>query len=145
MSEITVQEKVIVHKAAVSISESESLTDFTQQLNDAARNQLVKKTGAKSYDVWSKEVFGDKVVMCAYLVKDDVSTTKHLMMPYTRKDGVFTFGDPVEVRAKTTWEPVVPVNSLSVMVSKSESTESAPQPGQPVRRTRPAPPRPSEA
>lgn len=154
-----IQVNVTVHKAAIPIGAKESVGDFTQAIHKAAQDHVVKKLGVKTYDCWPREVFGDSVVMSCYL--PDGKGSKLYQMTYTRaKDGSFSFGDLIEVQAKTSYVPVVSVFGTGVSVSKAAenvtpaasevapaakavpSDRPPPAPGQPIRRSRPAPPRP---
>jgi hypothetical protein len=98
---------VIVHKANVPTLKGEPLSEFTDKLNQAARNHVMKKLNATKGKggAYSVEVYSDKIVMSFYSYETE-DPNKYYAFTYKRQsDGTFDFGSLVEMVRVISYAP----------------------------------------
>lgn len=101
---------VVVLKANLPLMEGETLSTYTRELAKAAKEHFAQKLNLGSRaDVWVPEIAADAVVANVYEYKEgQPSINKLYSAKYTRdtKSGSFSFGDSMEVKPVTRYEPV---------------------------------------
>lgn len=127
-------QNVVVHKANVPMLKGESLREFTSKLREEGRNHVKLKQNLpdKGVDVYMVEAFGDMAVFEVYRYGETIPTNTPRMQffaaPFTRDaNGKFAFGDTVEVRRVTSFEPVktTVAKAATMPVSKPFPNEHA--------------------
>ena len=134
---------VVVHKANIPLLKGESLKDFTCALREAGRKHVMQKQNlpSKGVDVYMVEAFSDHIVFDVYWYGENAVKDKQMQffaVPYKRgTDGKFEFGDTMEVRRVTTYEPVSSVTkATTVPVSKPFPNEHAARQTEPGKYTK---------
>lgn len=120
-TESTATMDVVVHKANVPLMDGESIYQFTSKLSDESRMYVEKKmllSRDKGDYTWMVELFASSVIMSVTKVR---MPTKMYALSYTRKDGMFSFGTPVEVERKTTYV-AAPGVTASIATAKAKWT-----------------------
>jgi hypothetical protein len=101
---------VVVLKANLPLMEGETLNTYTRELCKAAKDHFSQKMNlGKASDVWCPEIAADAVVASVYEYKEgSPSVNKMYSAKYSRdtKSGTFSFGDTLEVKPVTRYEPV---------------------------------------
>lgn len=102
--------QAVVHKANVPLMQSESLRQFTTELQKSAKPMLMQKfnggsDGDADGDAWPLEVFATKAVFMVIPEWADVSKDVTVAFAFERDDeGEFKFGEVQKVKAVTSYE-----------------------------------------
>lgn len=92
-----------VHKANLPLRSNESVEDFTK----AAKKALKEHIGGDIEWVYIDSVFADYLVAEVATRTGDQTKTTYIRIPFSRDaNGVFTFGDSVEVVPQRIFVPV---------------------------------------
>lgn len=122
--------KVVVHKANVPMLKGETLRQFTQALSDSGQVYLRRKLNLLESDgAFMLETMADKAVFEVYQSKavNGMPRCKYYALKFTRKsDGAFEFGESVEVRRITSYEPITKSAEGSAQVQKEAWVEAEP-------------------
>ena len=102
---------VVVLKQNLPLMEGETLGAYTRELSKAAKTHFTQKLNlGNNGDVWCPEIAADAVVASVYQygTPGQPSVNKMYSAKYTRdtKTGSFSFGDSLEVKPVTRYEPV---------------------------------------
>lgn len=102
----SVEYEVAVHKASVPLAKDESISDYTQALNEAARafvSQKLNMDANKDY-CYTVEVYPASCVVSCSVYSGTKSKYGYYAVQYTRDDNkAFTFSDLTEVERVTTY------------------------------------------
>jgi len=103
--------EVIVHKAGIPLMKGETLSQFTRALRESGESHLMRKLNLnKDKDsVFMVETMSDKVVFDVFRPQaTGGSRIKFFAVKFSRdtKTGSFDFGESIEVRRVTTFEPI---------------------------------------
>jgi hypothetical protein len=132
MSERT--HEVVVHKAGIPLAAGESLGQYMSLLNSAVKEHAKKKIGGgqdKNLYPYMIEAYADSCVIDLYTPSDSSGAGggyKYYSIPYTRKDGTFSFGAMTEVIPVKTFQPVTALplasNTTGASVADASSITS---------------------
>ena len=97
--------EVTIYKQNLPLMSGESTNDFARAIEQAATKKLQGDTlSSPCHSSWTRAIFSDNVVMS---VSQQSGPSKLAQMSYKRdKQGAFTFGEPSEVKSRTSYVPV---------------------------------------